>query len=345
MELQQEFISKLALAADLASLEELRINFLGKKGLVSSLMQNIATLAIEEKKSFGAEVNQLKNFIERELEAKKNAVRAALTLATIAAESIDITLPPRKYTPGSIHPITQAILDIESIFARMGFIKTEGREIEDDWHNFTALNIPLSHPARQMHDTFYLAASQVGGFSSNEISDDAALLLRTHTSSVQIRHMKDNKPPVRIISIGRVYRADDDATHTPMFHQIEGLCIDKNINMAHLKYTLETFLKLFFQVAEAPIRLRPSFFPFTEPSAEADVRCDRSDKNSIKIGEGQDWLEVLGCGMVHPHVLKNMGVDSEEYQGFAFGIGIERLVMLKYNIPDLRALFAGNIWS
>lgn len=332
IELQQEFVSKLALVKDMASLDALRLYFLGKKGCVPALMQNMASLSIEEKKSYGAAVNQLKNFIETELAAKKQILAEEQMLASIANESIDVTLPPRKYMSGSIHPISQTIKDIEAIFASMGFSSASGPEIEDDWHNFTALNIPLSHPARQMHDTFYLEG-------------DDNLLLRTHTSSVQIRHMENHKPPVRILTTGRVYRSDDDATHTPMFHQVEGLCIDKNINMAHLKYTLETFLKLFFQVKEAPIRLRPNFFPFTEPSAEVDVRCDRSNKQAIKIGEGKDWLEILGCGMVHPNVLKNMGIDSDKYQGFAFGIGIERLAMLKYNIPDLRALFSGNVWS
>lgn len=332
IELQQEFVSKLALVKDIASLDALRLHFLGKKGCVPAFMQNMASLSIEEKKIYGAAVNQLKNFIEAELSAKKQMLVDEQMLTSIANENIDTTLPPRRYVSGSIHPISQTIKDIEAIFAQMGFLSASGPEIEDDWHNFTALNIPLSHPARQMHDTFYLEG-------------EANLLLRTHTSSVQIRHMESHKPPVRIITTGRVYRSDDDATHTPMFHQVEGLCIDDNINMAHLKYTLETFLKLFFQVEEAPIRLRPNFFPFTEPSAEVDVRCDRSNKQSIKIGEGKDWLEVLGCGMVHPNVLKNMGIDPDRYQGFAFGIGIERLAMLKYNIPDLRAFFSGNVWS
>jgi len=328
---QRDFLEKLGLIKTMAALDELRSQFLGKKGCVNDLMQGIASLPIEQRKEYGAEVNRAKSIMESALLEKKNLLEVEQLQLDIARQTIDITLPSRRYSQGGAHPTSQAIRDIEFIFSQMGFSRADGQEIEDDWHNFTALNIPESHPARQMHDTFYLEGAE-------------GLLLRTHTSSVQIRHMQGSTPPSRIISIGRVYRSDDDATHTPMFHQIEGLCIDKGINMAHMKYTLETFLQQFFQVENAPIRLRPSFFPFTEPSAEVDVRCDRSNKESIKIGEGKDWLEIGGCGMVHPVVLRNMGIDPNEYQGFAFGMGIERMVMLKYNIPDLRTLFAGNIW-
>lgn len=329
--LQRDFLEKVVSITDMTALDELRSQFLGKKGCITNCMQNIVTLPIEERKEYGSEINKIKASIEAVLQQKKSLLEAEELKINMAREGVDFSLPPRCHTQGGAHPIAQAIRDIESIFAKMGFVSAIGPEIEDDWHNFTALNIPESHPARQMHDTFYMDGAD-------------GLLLRTHTSSVQIRHMCGNTPPARVISIGRVYRYEEDATHTPMFHQIEGLCIDKNITMAHLKSTLQSFLQQFFQIKEVPIRLRPSFFPFTEPSAEVDVRCDRSNKQAIKIGEGNDWLEILGCGMVHPEVLKNMGVDTTEYQGFAFGMGIERAVMLKYGIPDLRTLYSGNIW-
>lgn len=329
--IQRDFLEKLSLVENLASLDELRSHFLGKNGYITSLMQGIAALPIEQRKDYGAEVNRTKVAVEAALSEKKSLLEVEQLQLDMARENIDISLPPRCYAHGGAHPISQAIRDIEFIFAQMGFSRAEGPEIEDDWHNFTALNIPESHPARQMHDTFYFEGAE-------------NLLLRTHTTPVQIRHMQDKNPPARIISVGRVYRSDDDATHTPMFHQVDGFCIDKNINMAHMKYTIESFLQQFFQVESAPIRLRPSFFPFTEPSAEVDVRCDRSNKGSIKIGDGSDWLEILGCGMIHPNVLRSMGIDPDIYQGFAFGIGIERIAMLKYNIPDLRTLFGGNIW-
>ncbi len=326
--LKQNFLQALAIAQDLTALEALRLEFLGKKGYLAAEMGKISTLAPLERKDFGQQVNNLRDFITTQLADKKAIFAAAALDAQLQAEVLDITLPTREIRHGKVHPISQAIADLTAIFARLGFSTITGPEIEDEWHNFSALNIPDEHPARQMHDTFYL--------------QQEGLLLRTHTSSVQIRHMQAHKPPYKMLSIGRVYRSDYDATHTPMFHQIEGLYIDKAVHLGHLRYCLEYFLREFFMVKEAPIRLRPSYFPFTEPSFEVDVLCDRSNKAEIKIGSGNDWLEILGCGMVHPQVLRNVGVDPDEYQGFAFGAGIERLAMLRYNIPDLRSFFEGD---
>jgi phenylalanyl-tRNA synthetase alpha chain len=328
--IRKDFEEKLSKVTSLQDLESLRVAFLGKNGVLTQQMKQIANLPVEEKKAFGASVNQVKQIVEENLSSLKSELEDKELDAKVANEKIDITLTPRTFATGKEHPISKVISDVKEIFAYMGFDVADGPDLEDDWHNFTALNFPENHPARHMHDTFYVDGTR----------DD---VLRTHTSSVQIRHMQNNKPPYKIISVGRVYRSDDDATHTPMFHQIEGLYIDKDVNMGHMKYCLETFLKLFFDVKEAPIRMRPHFFPFTEPSAEVDVKCDRSDKKEIKIGEGNDWLEILGCGMVHPNVLKNVGVDPDVYQGFAFGMGVDRLTMLKYNISDLRSFFNNDL--
>lgn len=326
--LKKSFEDKLEKLNSIKDLEAMRIEFMGKNGKVQECMQVIGSLPPEERKEFGAKVNELKDFIKNELESRRSLFEKLELEKKLADEVIDVTLPARHYQTGKIHPISKTIEDLKSIFKELGFSCIEGNEIEDEWHNFSALNIPDHHPARQSHDTFYLEDGK---------------LLRTHTSNMQIRYMLANKPPYRIVSIGKVYRSDYDATHSPMFHQIECLYIDKGINMSHLKWCLETFLKMFFGLDKLPIRLRPNFFPFTEPSAEVDIRCDRQSKSEIKIGEGNDWIELLGSGMVHPNVLRNVGVDPEEYQGFAFGAGIERLAMLKYNIPDLRTMFEGNI--
>lgn len=320
-------------AQSLNVLEEIRVKYLGKNGLIAGQMKTIATLPNEEKKAFGAKVNQAKDQITNAIENKKLQLEDEVLSAKLASETIDITLPIRPYKKGSIHPISKVNRDVAAIFANMGFALEEGPEIEDDFHNFGALNIPDNHPARQMQDTFYLEGEQ----------DNKPLLLRTHTSSVQIRTMQKAakngvKPPFKFIAPGRVYRSDMDMTHTPMFHQVEGLYIDKDVNMGHLKGVLHDFLKEFFEVDAVPIRFRPSFFPFTEPSAEVDIGCSRG-KDGVKIGAGEDWLEILGCGMVHPNVLKNVGINPDEYQGFAFGIGLERLAMLKYGAPDLRDFF------
>jgi phenylalanyl-tRNA synthetase alpha chain len=327
-ELKNKFAESLKEVANTSLLEQLRVEFLGKKGLLTTEMAKLATLTPEQKKAFGREVNELRAYIVTMLEQKAAELQKHEMELRLKAEKIDITLPARQFVFGKLHPITAAINDLQKIFARLGFAAISDREIEDEWHNFTALNMPEHHPARQMHDTFYL--------------QQEGMLLRTHTSSVQIRHMQNSKPPYRMISFGRVYRSDYDATHTPMFHQIEGLYIDKEVNLGHMRYCLEFFLREFFMVKAAPIRLRPSYFPFTEPSFEVDVLCDRSNKEEIRIGVGNDWLEILGCGMVNPQVLHNVGVDPCQYQGFAFGVGIERLAMLRYNIPDLRSLFEGD---
>ena len=325
-------LKSIAEAISTKALEELRVSVLGKSGALTAELKTLGSLPPEERKAKGAEVNRVKDEITTALEAKKAALEAAELNARLASETIDVTLPASPRTNGSIHPITQVTEELTAIFADFGFSVAEGPEIEDDFHNFSALNIPESHPARQMHDTFYLKGN----------GSEPYPVLRTHTSPVQVRTMMGQKPPIRIIAPGSTYRCDSDMTHTPMFHQIEGLVIEKNIHMGHLKGLLHDALAAFFGLEKVPMRFRASFFPFTEPSAEVDIGCKRG-KDALVIGEGSDWLEILGCGMVHPNVLKNCGIDPNEWQGFAFGMGIERLAMLKYNIPDLRTFFAGDI--
>lgn len=329
--LQQQGIAAIQAATSLEALEALRIEYLGKKGLVTEQMQTLRNLPEAERKSFGARVNQVKEALNAALDEKKATLETAALSQKLASEAVDVTLPVRFQAKGAVHPISQVIDEVVAILGSMGFSVAEGPEIEDDFHNFTALNMPENHPAREMQDTFFLPPG----------ADGKVHVLRTHTSSVQIRTMEAGKPPFRIIAPGRVYRSDYDITHTPMFHQIEGLYIDKGVHMGHLKGCLMTFLKRFFEVDELPMRFRPSFFPFTEPSAEVDIGCQR-DKGELRIGAGHSWLEILGCGMVHGNVLRNVGVNPEEYQGFAFGIGIERLAMLKYGIPDLRTFFEAD---
>lgn len=322
---------ELASCDSLDSLEKTRIHYLGKQGLITSKMKLLGGLPEQERKAFGAAVNDVKQQASEQIEQKKEVLEAAAINLRLASETIDITLPVRHQHLGTIHPISQAIEEITAIFGAMGFTVAEGPNIEDDFHNFTALNIPANHPARQMHDTFYLPDAE-----GNKV------VLRTHTSPVQIRTMETTKPPYRIIAPGRTYRCDSDMTHTPMFHQVEGLLIDKQINMGHLKGCITEFIRTFFENDHVPVRFRPSFFPFTEPSAEVDIGCSR-EGGALKIGAGKDWLEVLGCGMVHPNVLSNVGVEPDEYQGFAFGLGVERLAMLKYGIADLRTFFDADI--
>jgi phenylalanyl-tRNA synthetase alpha chain len=322
-----EALASIESAATSAALEELRVTWLGKKGRVTEELKTLGGLDPEARKARGAELNEIKNKITEALDAKKLSLAGAELNARLANETIDVTLPPSPVATGKIHPVTQVIEEIRTIFAELGFSVAEGPDIEDAEHNFDALNIPESHPARQMHDTFYLKNG---------------MLLRTHTSPVQIRTMRAGKPPFRFIAPGSTYRCDSDLTHTPMFHQVEGFVIDKGINMGHLKGCIIEFLKTFFELDHVPVRFRPSFFPFTEPSAEVDIGCKRS-RDELKIGEGNDWLEVLGCGMIHPNVLKNCGIDPNEWQGFAFGMGVERLAMLKYGIPDLRTFFESDV--
>lgn len=330
-EIKNNFLTEINSANSLDVLEEVRVKFLGKKGLITDLMATIKDLSIEEKKHFGALINELKNQASQAISSKKDILEIEVLNEKLSGEKVDLTEPARQENQGLIHPIFKTITEVKNIFSKMGFEISEGPEIEDDFHNFSALNIPENHPARQMQDTFYLPEAE-----------GKKMVLRTHTSSVQIRKMLNSKPPLKIISIGKVYRSDSDQTHTPMFHQMEVLMIDKNVNMGNLKYCLEKFLKEFFEIENVTMRFRPSFFPFTEPSAELDIGYSKKD-GKIKIGSDENFLEILGCGMVHPQVLKNVNINPEEYQGFAFGVGIERLAMLKYGINDLRMFFDGDI--
>ncbi|MFD0985578.1 phenylalanine--tRNA ligase subunit alpha [Methyloligella solikamskensis] len=332
--LKAELLAAIGDADDLASLDAVRVSALGKKGRVSGLMKSLGEMPPEERKSFGQAVNALKDEIGAALQEKHDALSRAALSEKLAAEREDVTLPvqPGPLAQGRIHPVSQVIDEITEIFGDMGFAIAEGPDIETDFNNFTALNIPPEHPARQDHDTFY--------FSPDENGERA--VLRTHTSPVQIRTMLAEEPPLRIIAPGRVYRSDSDQTHTPMFHQVEGLVIDEETHLGHLKWVLEEFCKAFFEVDSVKMRFRASHFPFTEPSMEVDIGYAKVG-DEIRIGEGDEWLEILGCGMVHPNVLRNVNIDPDRYQGFAFGVGIDRLAMLKYGMPDLRAFFAADL--
>ena len=330
--LQSQMLGDIAAVDGVDGLETLRITALGKQGSVSALLKSLGGMTPEERHIQGPVINGLREAVTAAIASKKAALDDAALGERLAAERIDMTLPAPTFPQGSIHPVSQVMDELAEIFADMGFAVAEGPEIEDDWHNFTALNIPETHPARAMHDTFYFPADASG----------IAKLLRTHTSPVQIRTMTSQSPPIRIIASGRVYRSDSDATHTPMFHQIEGLVIDKGIHLGHLKWTLETFLKAFFERDDVVLRLRPSYFPFTEPSAEVDVGYSIVGGKRV-IGGSEGWMEVLGSGMVHPKVIAACGLDPEVYQGFAFGTGVDRLAMLKYGMDDLRAFFDGDL--
>jgi phenylalanyl-tRNA synthetase alpha chain len=330
--LRAELLSAVTGAATLAALEEVRVAALGRKGRLTERMKSLGALDIEARKALGARLNHVKDDVTAALAARKDALSTAELNQMLASERIDVTLPIRPESEGRIHPITQVVDELIAIFAEMGFTVAEGPDIEDDFHNFTALNIPPDHPARQMHDTFYLPAGPNG----------ERKVLRTHTSPVQIRTMEAGPPPYRVIVPGRTYRVDYDMTHTPMFHQIEGLVIDTGTHMGHLKGCLTDFVRAFFELDDLPTRFRPSYFPFTEPSAEMDIGCSRK-AGELKLGQGGDWLEILGCGMVHPKVLELSGVDPTRYQGFAFGLGVERCAMLKYGIPDLRTFFEADL--
>lgn len=334
--LKTELTEMVTAANDLTTLEQARVMALGKKGRITDLMKNLGGMDPEARKALGAALNELKDQIAALIEKQETALKMQALNDRLAHETVDITLSARPERKGHIHPLSQTMEELVSIFADMGFSVAEGPDIEDDFHNFTALNFPPGHPAREMHDTFYLPDDP------DEKGEAAKKLLRTHTSTVQVRTMMKQKPPIRIVCMGRTYRSDYDMTHTPMFHQMEGLVIDRDVHMGHLKGCLEDFLRAFFQVDDLPVRFRPSFFPFTEPSAEVDIGCSRKD-GGLKIGAGDSWLEILGCGMVHPNVIRNCGLDPEEYQGFAFGMGLERLTMLKYGIPDLRTFFESDV--
>ena len=323
--MKDEFLSKLREKLDLSEINQIKSDLFGKNGLISLQFKKIGTIADSDRKKFASDLNVIKNELQDLINSKINELQNEEINKRLDKEKIDVTLPERSFVRGKIHPVSQTIDEISSIFSEIGFSVEEGPDVENEYNNFTALNTPDNHPARDMHDTFYL-------------DEKKQKLLRTHTSPVQIRTMLKGKPPFKIIAPGRTYRSDSDQTHAPMFHQVEGLHIDKNINMGHLKGCLNYFIKEFFEIDKIKMRFRPSHFPFTEPSAEVDIGYEMKD-GKIVIGEGNQWLEILGCGMVHPNVLKNVKVDPKKFQGYAFGIGIDRLAMLKYGINDLRAFF------
>jgi phenylalanyl-tRNA synthetase alpha chain len=333
--LENSLMAEIASASDEQAIEAVRVAALGKKGSVSELLKTLGSMTPEERQTKGPVINGLKNRVTEALGARKAELKDAAITARLVAEKVDVTLPVRQSPAehGRIHPISQVIDEIAAIFGDMGFAIAEGPDIETDYYNFTALNFPEGHPAREMHDTFFL----------NSVDGNQPKLLRTHTSPVQIRTMEAQKPPIRIVIPGKTYRMDSDATHTPMFHQLEGLVIDRTANVANMRWVLEEFCKAFFEVPQLKMRFRPSFFPFTEPSLEVDIQCDRSRPGEVRFGEGSDWMEILGCGMVHPNVLRHGGLDPDEYQGFAWGMGIDRLAMLKYGMPDLRAFFDADV--
>ena len=326
-----DLIDRIAAAPDLAALEALRVAALGKSGEITAQLKSLGGMTPEQRATEGPAIHARREGVTAAIGARKAALEDEQLNQRLATEKLDLSLPARETPRGSVHPVSQVMDELAEIFADLGFAVAEGPEIEDDWHNFTALNIPETHPARAMHDTFYLAGEYA-----------QPMVLRTHTSPVQIRTMMSQKPPIRIIAPGRVYRSDSDATHTPMFHQIEGLVIDKGITLGHLKWTLETFLKAFFERDDIVIRLRPSYFPFTEPSAEIDIGWSM-EKGRRVVGGSEGWMEVLGSGMVHRKVIEACGLDPDEWQGFAFGTGVDRLAMLKYGMDDLRPFFEGDL--
>ena len=327
-DLKAEATAAIESAEDSAALEKLRVDWLGKKGRVTDLLKSLGKLDAEKRPKVGAEINAVKQLLNEQIRKRKETLQQAAIAAQLAAESLDVTLPGRCEDLGALHPITRTIDRMAAYFAALGFEVVEGPEIEDDYHNFEALNIPAHHPARAMHDTFYI---------------DDTHVLRTHTSGVQVRTMETREPPLRVICPGRVYRCDSDLTHSPMFHQVEGLLIDENVSFGQLKGIIQDFLHAFFEQDALAVRFRPSYFPFTEPSAEVDIQCVKCAGEGCRICSGTGWLEVMGCGMVHPSVLEMSGVDTDRFQGFAFGMGVERLAMLRYGIGDLRLNFENDL--
>lgn len=325
--LVKEAEAAIAAAEELQALDQIRVQYLGKKGALTEQMKSLGKLSTEERPAAGQAINQAKGKVQQAIEARKHMLQEAALNARLEAEKVDVTLPGRGQISGGLHPISMTLARIESLFTQLGFTVAEGPEIEDDFHNFEALNIPESHPARAMHDTFYF---------------DAHTLLRTHTSPVQVRAMEQLQPPLRLIAPGRVYRCDSDLTHTPMFHQIEGLLVDEQVSFADLKGILDDFLRNFFE-QELAVRFRPSYFPFTEPSAEADIQCVMCGGEGCRVCSHTGWIEILGCGMVHPEVFRHVGIDSEKYSGFAFGLGVERMAMLRYGVNDLRLFFENDL--
>lgn len=333
-ELKRSLLTEVEGAQTLDDLEQVRVAALGKKGRLTQQMKQLGQLDPDERKRVGQALNQVKDAVQQAIEARKADLAEAEMQARLERERVDVTLPARPFDMGRIHPISRTIEEMIQIFGAMGFRVADGPHVEDDFHNFTALNIPPEHPARQEHDTFYVEGTGDDGHRK---------VLRTHTSPVQIRAMRQlEQPPIRVIAPGRTFRSDDDATHSPMFHQIEGLVVDRTTHMGHLKGTLIEFCRAFFGVDDLPVQFRPSYFPFTEPSAEVDIGCSKQG-NELKIGKGGDWLEILGCGMINPKVLENCGIDSSIYQGYAFGMGVERAAMLKYGIPDLRTFYDSDL--
>ena len=326
--LEQQARDAVAAAADLKALDDIRVQYLGKKGLLTEQLKQLGKLPAEQRPQAGQAINVAKQQVQDAIETRKADLQRAALQAQLAGERVDVTLPGRGQHSGGLHPVTRTLARIEQLFAGMGFESVSGPEIEDDYHNFEALNIPAHHPARAMHDTFYI---------------DAHRVLRTHTSPVQIRVMESQKPPFRVIAPGRVYRCDSDLTHTPMFHQVEGLLVDENVSFADLKGLLDEFLKHFFERDDLGVRFRPSYFPFTEPSAEVDIECVMCSGKGCRVCSQSGWLEILGCGMVHPNVFEHVGVDNERYTGLAFGVGVERLAMLKYGVNDLRLFFENDL--
>jgi phenylalanyl-tRNA synthetase alpha chain len=320
--------SEIEAADNLDALDQIRVSYLGKKGELTSLLKTLGTLPAEERKSAGQDINRVKQGVQQALEVRKSSLQAAALQARLASERIDVTLPGRGQSTGGLHPVTRTMQRIEELFSQLGFAVEQGPEIEDDYHNFEALNIPAHHPARAMHDTFYF---------------DAQTLLRTHTSPVQVRHMQSDKPPLRIIAPGRVYRCDSDLTHTPMFHQVEGLLVDRDVSFSDLMGTLADFLKHFFEDDNLQTRFRPSYFPFTEPSSEVDIQCVMCGGEGCRVCGQTGWIEILGCGMVHPNVFRAVAIDNEEFTGYAFGMGVERLAMLRYGVNDLRLFFENDL--
>ena len=327
-ELEQQALQAVADSADAAALDEVRVRYLGKKGLLTQQLKQLGALPAEERPAAGQEINRIKQQVQAAIESRGETLQKAALDAQLASETIDVTLPGRGQSQGGLHPVTLTLRRIEELFRPLGFTVEEGPEIEDDHHNFGALNIPDHHPARAMHDTFYF---------------DAHTLLRTHTSPVQVRVMEERQPPLRIIAPGRVYRCDSDLTHTPMFHQVEGLLVDEHVSFANLKGLIDEFLRAFFEREDLAVRFRPSYFPFTEPSAEVDIQCVMCSGDGCRVCSQSGWLEVLGCGMVHPKVFEQVDIDNERYTGFAFGMGVERLAMLRYGVNDLRLFFENDL--
>jgi len=324
----REALEAIDSAADTQALDGLRVRYLGKKGLLTEQLKGLGKLPAEERPAAGQAINQAKQTLTEAINARQETLTAGEQATRLAAEALDVTLPGRRRNIGGLHPVTRTIERITDLLGQLGFQVAEGPEVEDDYHNFEALNIPAHHPARAMHDTFYF---------------DAGRLLRTHTSPVQVRVMESSQPPLRIIAPGRVYRCDSDLTHSPMFHQVEGLLVDENVTFAHLRGVLDSFLQAFFEQSDLKTRFRPSYFPFTEPSAEVDIQCVHCGGEGCRVCSHTGWLEVMGCGMVHPNVFAHVGIDSERYTGFAFGLGVERMAMLRYGVNDLRLFFENDV--